>query len=279
MDFHKALKNWTVSCLLAFMFLFISKGVFAESFQQPKFKILEQSGEQPRRAYQDLFVQFEGREYLITDEYLHVHPFKSINQLIDLDGDGVDEVILQIAHGGNCCGPGFVIVSFRDKLFYSIAKHYYLDGKRFPELSITKSNDRPLIKVRSISGAASEDMAETMTVLEFNEGELFEITSVENAALLPAIIEINSTDFISSELEPISKSFNADNDTAADSLSCTLWLRWNDVSCEVLSTKFGRIEIPIACKRIGVLETLTMGVKDLVCGRSKILTFNGEAYN
>ena len=263
-------------CFLTFVFSINPSLADAQTSKKSKFRIVEGSGDQPRRTYQDLFVEIEGREYLITNEYLQVHPFKTINQIIDLDGDGNEEVILEIAHGGNCCGPTFVVISSRDKYFYSIARHSSLDGALFPKIKVIEENNRLLLQSMTISNV--QNMENKITLLEFTYGGLIEISSVNNGLLLSAIVEINASDFQAPKFDPIITNIDLDGDRASDKLTCRLWLRWDEVICEVNSTKVGNVELLSSCDRVGVLETSRMGMKDLVCGRSKVMSYNGSAY-
>ena len=193
MKFNNAIKKFTWLLLANFTFLINPAIVQGQTSENSQYKIVEQGGELPRRSYQDLFVEIDGREYLVTNEHLQVYPFKSIFKVIDLDRDGRDEAILEIAHGGNCCGPEFIVVSPRDKYFYSISRHSSLDGAIFPKLSVLEKENRLLLQSRTIS--ATLDMGEVITLLEFIHGEFLEVSRVVNAALLPALIEINSSDF------------------------------------------------------------------------------------
>ena len=48
--------------------------------------------------------------------------------------------------------------------------------------------------------------------------------------------------------------------------------------CEVQSSVYGIIKTNFGCKRVGILETKTRGMVDLVCNRFSKLTFNGVQY-
>jgi len=276
MKSNYAIRKFILLWLANFTLLINPVITHAQTSENFQYRIVEQGGEQPRRSYQDLFVQVDGREYLVTNEHLQVYPFKSIFKVIDLDQDGRDEAILEIAHGGNCCGPEFVVVSPRDKYFYSISQHSSLDGAFFPKLSVLEKENRLLLQSRTIS--ATLDMGEVITLLEFIHGELLEVSRVVNAALLSALVEINSSDFQLPELEPITSIIHLDSDNENDALTCRFWDRWGEIICEIQSTEFGIVELSSSCDRVGVLETSSNGLRDMVCGRSRVMSFDGTRY-
>lgn len=276
MKFYSPISKFTLLWLVNITLFFNPASIHAQISENSQYRIVEHGGEQPRRSYQDLFVNIDGREYLVTNEHMQVYPFKSIFKVIDLDGDGRDEAILEIAHTGNCCGPEYVVISPRDEYFYSVSRHSSLDGAIFPKLSILTEGNRLLLQSRTISSTL--DMGEVITLLEFAHGELFEISSVANSALLPALIEINSSDFQLQEVDPITRSFDLDNDNRKDELTCRFWDRWREIICEIHSTKLGTVELSSSCDRVGVLETSSNNLRDLVCGRSRVMTFDGVRY-
>jgi hypothetical protein len=48
--------------------------------------------------------------------------------------------------------------------------------------------------------------------------------------------------------------------------------------CEIQSSIYGVVEINTGCKRVGILETKTRGMVDLVCNRFSKFKFNGTEY-
>ena len=59
-----------------------------------------------------LFVEENGTRYIIelddTELWYVTHFYKTIEAVVDLDGDGIGEVLLKTQSGGNCCGPTFL---------------------------------------------------------------------------------------------------------------------------------------------------------------------------
>ncbi|MDA7551583.1 hypothetical protein N8760_07195, partial [Rhodobacteraceae bacterium] len=62
--------------------------------------------------------------------------------------------------------------------------------------------------------------------------------------------------------------------------------KWGTLDCEIFSTNLGKISINSdlngyfagGCDRIGILESKSNGMRDLVCDQNKILRFNQHEY-
>ena len=233
----------------------------------------------PRRSYRDdLFVSYRGMEVLITNENLQGFHSKEIFSEVDLDQDGFNEVILKMHHGGNCCGYEYAVVSYRGGNFFSIAEHPELDGVSFPSVKVIGLASKPTLQVINIGEGTEGSFGSAMNILEFVSGELRTVSKTLNAAVLPAMIEVNASEFDPDAPSDIIREFDADDDGIADRLICRYWARWLSIVCEVESSKFGLTKENYGCKRVGVLSTQTNGLKDLVCNRLSVLKFDGERF-
>lgn len=234
----------------------------------------------PRRSYgEDLFAVVDGRDYLITNDHLVDYRYKSIFAKADLDSDGRDEVILEIHHGGNCCGSEYAIVSHRGENYFSIIQHEVFDGAGFPSAELIDAGGQKLIQVVNIpAGVDNTSQTQTISLLRFEYGQLTLLSQSENASIIPAILEVNSFEFDEDNPIQIIKEFDADGDDTADKLICDYWSRWGDVVCDLDSSVFGYQDLSLGCDRIGVLSSKSNGMNDLVCNRFSRLTFNGATY-
>jgi hypothetical protein len=246
---------------------------FSEQFS-PKYYIEEYDAP---GLYDDkdlLIVEDKGIKYLIQQEnenwYLsHFH--KEIIDTVDLDGDGVEEAILMAHRTGNCCGPTFFIISKVQDGFFVITTHDELTG--WPRLTIKHRNSEPEIWVRNISEGADEtSMEETLSVLKFKSGKLYLVSKYSNMASIKALIEVTSEEL--SEGNDKILEIDLDFDGEKDKLMCSYWARWGAVNCNVLSSKFGKFHLSGGCNRVGVLESSTDGMRNLVCDRNDVLKFN-----
>jgi len=270
--------------LSGLLLIYTSVVAQAEDF---RFYIVEEStsGEPydtlPRRSSKDdLFVSYRGEEILITNETLREARYKSIFAEIDLDLDGHKELILEIHNGGNCCGTGYAIVSYRGENFFSVTEHELLHGVLFPNLKIIPHEGNPILKVRNLFslGADNVSQEERIVLMRYNYGNLEVISESVNAAVLPTLLEVNSYEFDPDKSEEIVKIFDADGDDTPDKLICSYWRRWGAAVCDVESSVNGYLDMSLGCSRFGVLSSETNGMKDLVCNKFSKLIFDGKVY-
>ena len=94
-------------------YIMVATAIYGENIEYRIVDISEwDTSELPRRSFgEDLFAVIDGTDYLITNDHFEDYRYKSIYAQEDLDGDDRDEVILEIHHGGNCCGSEYAIVS------------------------------------------------------------------------------------------------------------------------------------------------------------------------
>ena len=69
-----------------------------------------------------------------------------------------------------------------------------------------------------------------------------------------------------------------DGGTGIDQLVCNYWDRCGSMICEFQSSIYGVVETNTGCKRVGILETKTRGMVDLVCNRFSKFRFSGIKY-
>lgn len=207
-----------------------------------------------------------------TDWYERYFHKKIVDQ-VDLDGDGIEEGILQTQGKGNCCGPTFFIIKRVKEGFYSILEHDELDGR--PGLSFDEIDGEKILVVYNSSGGDNVFDERTISHLKLVNGKLELIAKFYNAAFLNAELDITAREL--KEIEPKRRlfTFDLDLDGKEDELSCYYWWRWGVVSCAVTSTKLGKVSIP-KCSRIGILSSITNGMHDLVCDRSYIFSWSSD---
>ena len=234
-----------------------------------------------RSEFDDLFAVINGRTYLIENEILNDYSL-SLFSIIDLDGDGLNEAIIEMDSGGNCCGSSYAIVSHRGNGFFSVQTHDELSG--WPVLSIIFRNLRPLIRVlNSVEGMDTVSIEETEALISFDTGKLILLNKSYNSGLIYAEQELNANEVAAVSDNPImqiaSIIADLDGDGSPDELNCSYWSRWGALQCKVDSTKYG-FSLPVegSCDRIGILENKTNGLNDLVCNRNSVFVFSGSSY-
>lgn len=226
-----------------------------------------------------LFVEENGVRYLIEqdkEDWYNEHFYKDVFATRDLNGDGINEAILQTQRGGNCCGPTFFIISRVREGFYTIVSHPELTG--WPSLEVKVNDTTPELWVKNVSeGAGNNSMQETLTILRFKHGNIEQVAKHYNRAQLDALIEITAEELSQSKNQVLE--IDLDSDGTLDQMSCSYWRRWGAVTCKIFSSKFGKLALSTGCNRVGVLESSTNGMKDLVCNRSSVFKFNGEEFD
>ena len=229
----------------------------------------------PRRSDygDDLFVRDEGKAYLIqTDELAYWNYDKEIIHTADLDNDGVNEAIVAASDGGGHGKIKYFIISKRGENFYSVYESNDFMGCC---LKILSGNILSVFKYDSGIGVTSQ--VQEISLFEFQNGNLNLLSTAQNEALIPTLSEINSHE-IDQNIGSKSITGYYDDDTEIDKLTCNYWDRWGAMICEVQSSINGVVEINTGCKRVGILETKTRGMVDLVCNRFRKFEFNGIQY-
>ena len=228
----------------------------------------------PRRSDygDDLFVRDEGEEYLIQTDELEYWYRKKIIHTADLDSDGLTEVIVEASDGGGHGKIKYFIISKRGENFYSVNESNDFMGCC---LKVLSGNILSVFKYDSGIGVTSQ--VQEISLFEFQNGNLNLLSTSQNEALIPALSEINSHEID----QNIGSKFITgyyDGDTEIDKLVCNYWDRWGSMICEVQSSIYGIIKTNFGCKRVGILETKTRGMVDLVCNRFSKFKFNGTEY-
>ena len=237
-----------------------------------------------------LMAEMDGQKYLIEpdpsiDSKWESLPYKEIHQVLDLDGDGKLEAIISAVDNGNCCALAWYIASHRGGSFFTIENQREMYGDEPP--SLTKINGvNILIFKPNFDGFDKTSISEKQSLFKFENGRIIQLSTLENSALIPSKIELYSgTLKLVVEEEnnlkaTISIYSDMDLDGKEDEIQCRYWTRWGDLSCKIIFTQRREINMPWGCDRYGVLDTISNGMKQLVCDRSTILSFDGHgSYN
>ena len=151
------------------------------------------------------------------------HFYKTIIAVIDLDGDGIAEVLLETQSSGNCCGPTFHVIKRIDEGFYDILSHEELEG--WPSVSINQRGDRTLCSSETILRALGVPRwKETLVKLELVDGKLRLISKSSNKAMVHAAMQVTSEEL--KEIGDKTLEYDLALDGKLDRLSCSYWDRW-----------------------------------------------------
>ncbi len=200
--------------------------------------------------------------------------------LTDLEGNGRYEILVEEAHGGNCCAPKLWIKRFDDqcgdKIFqferwgsvwggWKAVKSSLSDGI----VLLTAENDP--------YGIGGTDLLKSYITYKIEKDEVI-FHSSKKAELLPSIIEITSAQLAGSKNidERVEMKFDLNGDDIPESISCSYWDRWGVLSdCKILAKNGNNLlgAKDFTAKRLGVLFDIENGWHVLVADYDSLLSY------
>ena len=254
--------------------IFLVIGAFSPALSQTKYSV-----EQIEATGRDsLVAEVNGVNYLVTKEDWEYVVHIDIEHQLDLDGDGFLDAILKTHSGGNAVGPQFFIASHRGNAFFSIDTHYEMEG--WPTLELLERDGETLILINNAEGGVGNtSIKETQALFRFKYGKLELLSLLENSALIWAEKEITGEQLSETDAPSLSLFSDIDLDGQEDEFKCEYWERWGSAQCQIIFATNNTLDLGIGCSRFGILETTSMGMKQLVCNRTSILSFDGSNYS
>ena len=213
-------------------------------------------------------IELDDKNQWYLDQY-----YKAVEDEVDLDGDGIKEGLIRTNTSGNCCGPDYYIVKRIEEGFYSLLTHEELSG--FPEIKQVDRNNKTNLLVYNVSeGAGNISYEHTITELELVNDKLVVVSKFYNNANLAAIIEVTAIELQETKTKQLI--YDLDKDGIDDVMDCNYWDRWGAVKCDITTSAKGEITFGLGCDRIGILETSTNGLSDIICNRRSIVKYSAE---
>jgi hypothetical protein len=111
-------------------------------------------------------------------------------------------------------------------------------------------------------GVGNHDRTDGFGIYALSFGRLEQIADVTNHAQIPTIFEITSADMALSHNQTFG--FDLDGDGIEDRFICRYWERWGDFMCDIDLSTVGLLEHSWGVDQLGVADTVTNGVHDLV---------------
>ena len=179
----------------------------------------------------------------------------------DFNGDGVMDALISITR--LCGGSG----EWEETMFVTVA-----DGKivTVPVAGgkVVEEGGRFLIK------SESDDATE---YFGFDGQKAIMVRSVPHRKLA-AIVEFRTKGGLNdNEVETLDA--DLDMDGKSDRITCHIWQRRAVVTSCILPLPGGRTEeIKLSCGRVGVLNTLSNGYRELVCNNNAVIRFDGKGW-
>ncbi len=206
-----------------------------------------------------------------------------ILEIQDYNNDGYEEVLIETnACGGNCCGNSVLVFSYDGNTFIETEEvGYDFDGI---DLHYDRNNVRLIVVDDQNIGAGNTTLCGDEKKAYIFENNKLEVARIEADNMITAITEVRSSDFIKLESEITTKitiNYDLDNNGIDDKIIASYWERWGILhNCKIIfNNETLDIEAAIGSpKRIGILESKTNNVNDLVIECDTILKWNGTTY-
>lgn len=248
----------------------------ADAAQKPSNKVEYSVEKSDGSIFTALRATANGKTYQLVDKSKEMC-LQVIAQR-DLDGNGfVDALVLhRIACGGSCCSDTFFVVSaFGDGRFE--VSDEFADSWVYPV--IEKWKDRWSVVVTSDNeGMNLQRPVEITRRFVLESGKMVQVEEHRRKDL-DSIVDLRSEVFNADKPdETHSLEFDLDGDGKKDQIKGKLWARWGRILWSVEFADGKKFSSNAGCKRIGVLETKTRGVSDLVCDLDTVFRWNGREY-
>ena len=227
-----------------------------------------------------LHAEVDGADYVIDHEAWTKYLRIEVVETFDMDRDGYQDALVSLHTGGNCCPPDYAVVSHRGGSFFTVYADRMVASWSPPR--IVAIADEIRLEFLTISaGAENTAMDESLEQYALRDGQLRRVRHLKNDAMLYATRQIVAADLVAQGADSGELVVDLDADGTDDAIICEYWARWGSLKCLVQSSQHpGNIRLPHDCKRVGILETRTNGLSDLVCGRNERLIFdNGRFIN
>jgi hypothetical protein len=187
-----------------------------------------------------------------------------IDKVGDFDGNGLADVLFDVAQTGNCCGPLYKIASIYPDGTSNVSKEGF---SSWDEPKIEKINRQTVFKV-DYKGQHSEFI--------YKNNDLMTTRSAAVPKLY-ALKEVSLKDFDALEDHNTNIDFNYDlnSDGKKEKFSCGA-TRY--MSCEITEKRRKVWPGNLLCDRYGILPTKTNGWHDLVCSENLVIRYSNDKY-
>lgn len=200
-----------------------------------------------------------------------------IEKIGDFDKDGYKDILIRVVNscGGNCCGDSYQTYSYNGKEFISSE----IVGYDWNGIEVSESSNGYDFIIETINEGANTNMCNNkVETYRFKEHKLELINTIKDTKL-KAITEITAKDFEGRENEELFLTFDLDNDGEIDKITCSFWARWGRIGEWKIQFGNGKLfKDDSNPKRIGILNSKTNDVYDIVTECDDVLKWNGNNY-
>lgn len=228
-----------------------------------------------------LYAQMGNKKYTIIPENMENGRCMQVFDSLDFDQDGYEDALITHiwACGGNGSPNAFFFCSYSKDGTFRLSEEF---GESWDDPLIEMWNGKPSVKVISNLQGMTTEMAERTERFILENGRAVRVEYKETQ-LLPAIVELKSADFTEKDKEEDREKkiyFDLDGDGKKDKISGRYWERWGSMLWDIRfgTGKYARTEDEGSRKRIGVLNSKTKGVHDIVLDLDDVMVWDGEKY-
>jgi hypothetical protein len=224
--------------------------------------------------YNVLRAKANGKTYTLIDQSREM--CLAVADQRDWDGNGLKDALVEriTACGGNCCPNSYFFVSAfangRFELTGDLA-----DSWMDPVIEKWK-NAWSVVIVSNNEGVNNERPVEFTRRFVLRDGKSVKVSESRRKDM-ESVLEMRSEIFKDPK-EEHSIEYDLDGDGRKDRISGTFWDRWGRIIWRVHFANGKEFKTETACKRIGVLKTMTNGVHDLVCDQDDVYRWTGAEY-
>jgi len=217
-----------------------------------------------------------GKTYTIIDKSKEM--CLAVADQRDWDGNSLKDALIEriSACGGNCCPNYFFFVSAFPGGRFEISDDL-ADSWGDPKIEKWK-NAWSVVLVSTNEGMNTDRPKEVTRRFILRDGKGLKV-SESLLQEMGSIVEMRSEIFKGGDPneEHIIK-YDLDGDGKPDVISGRLWERWGRIIWTVRFASGKSFTTQSACKRIGVLQTTSSGVHDLVCDQDAVYRWTGTEY-
>ena len=224
---------------------------------------------------QELFAKVTGERHTLIGK--GVKFCFRIEKIADFNNNGHEDVLVRKVYGcgANCCADSYQIFSYDGVVF----RKTEVIGYDWDGIEIINSSNGFKFIVESVyegfgNTAMCHNKVETFRMVDYD----FELIEVVKDQKLSAIAEIRSSEFEDREDETLYLEYDLNGDGHNDTISCTYWSRWGRMGCQINFANGDTYKVPSTPKRVGVMESKTNNVHDLVLECDEVIKWNGVGY-
>jgi hypothetical protein len=226
-------------------------------------------------GYTSIVANADGREYEVIEKENGI--CYAIVEQRDFDGNGIDDALVEVnACGGNCCLNTYLFATYAGNGYFQTSDTFGYTLEK-PQLQEWQGMWSVLVSTESFD-VNTDRATETRQQFILDSGRAVEIYGAERRELI-SLHDLRAEDFETGEQGAVLEMvYDLDGDGLEDRIKGSLWERWGRVLWQVEFGNGTAFQSNSACRRLGILPTMTHSVHDLVCDFDTIYRWTGDGY-